>query len=147
MKDNFKLTVTYVGSRKLVMRYGRQNGVTCSIKRLRLQRQHYLGDIFKIDKVFPVAEVHGIKEFHPTYVPLFKHPHDAWLERHKLNKSYNGKVVAVGKDEFHLLVQIEQNVLVFVECGEGDFNKDQKTVSIVPYRYNRKTKKLYGYME
>lgn len=111
--------------------------------RMHLMRQHKLTDLFPIGKRF-VLKAHDYRP-NRNVVPYFTHPHDCWIAYNELMEPYSGKVVTVSKDEkdYHLLIELEPNVLAFADVVSFDGNTD---VQFVPYKYNRRTKKIYGYV-
>ncbi len=77
-------------------------------------------------------------------IPLFRHPHDTWIKRNGLFKTHEGQVITVshGQGIDNVLVKLAPNVLAFAQCEK--FDESQKTVQFLPYKYNRKTKRIYG---
>lgn len=132
----------------------------CSLRRMRLMRQHDLAKLFEgnpIDRYIYCRE----RDFHRrgvycSYnfvdyrcVPFFKHPHDVWNVRRCGERDFSGKVLAVADDKRdgyqglrHLLVELAPNVLAFAETQE--ICQVGQTVTFYFYKYNSKTKKIYG---
>lgn len=78
-----------------------------------------------------------------SVIPYFVHPHDNWVTQNEMLETYSGKVISVSFDskDYHLLIELEPNVLAFAEVGAYDGSKD---VKFVPYKYNHRTKRIYG---
>lgn len=140
--DNKALTLR-VENDHVVFAYDSRE-VPCSRHRLRLMRQHNLRQIFQKDNLYHVRYLFLSQEF---LVPLFRHPHDVWMRQHPLMETYEGRIVTVSHRQTgdHLLVELAPNVLAFAECEKCD--KEQEKVQFVPYKYNSKTKRIYGYLE
>ena len=118
------------------------NGYTrASLRRMRLMRNH------KLSQIFPLGTYFFLKRENyrclSCVVPYFVHPHDSWITQNKMLETYSGKVVSVSFDskDYHLLIELEPNVLAFAEVSAYDGSKD---VKFVPYKYNRHTKRIYG---
>ncbi len=110
-------------------------------RQMRLMRQHNFTNIFPRGAYFVLDRPH----FWLTTgaVPRFVHPHDIWAEQNNMLETYPGRVVSVSYDkkDYHLLIELAPNVLAFAEVSSFNGNKD---VKFVPYKYNHRTKKIYG---
>lgn len=94
------------------------NGYTrASLRRMRLMRNH------KLSQIFPLGTYFFLKRENyrclSSVVPYFVHPHDSWITQNKMLETYSGKVVSVSFDskDYHLLIELEPNVLAFAEVG------------------------------
>ena len=132
----------------------------CSLRRMRLMRQHNLAKIFEgipIDRYLYCHErdsyrrgVYSLYNFVDyRCVPYFSHPHDVWVQKRGEKCDFVGTVVAVAEDKrlslpknYHLLIEIEPNVFAFA-CTYEKYQVGQK-VTFYFYKYNSKTKKIYG---
>lgn len=131
----------------------------CSLRRMRLMRQHDLSQIFDGNPVsnfiycgvqYMCRGVYYPYNFvHCRCVPFFKHPHDIWMQKKSSERDFSGKVLAVADDKRdgyqslrHLLVELAPNVLAFAETQE--VCQVGQMVTFYFYKYNRKTKKIYG---
>ena len=147
MVDKIMATSLYAKKNKVVFACGNRH-VQCSRRKLRLMRQHDLGalfqkgNIYRLEDIFPPQSNGRIR-----VIPAFRHPHDKGVRRHPLMETYDGKVISVScaQDGDHLLVELAPNVFGFAECE--NFDDKHKKVRFVPYKYNHKTKKIYGYLE
>ena len=127
----------------LILQYKDQI-VKCSRRRMRLTRFHDLSVLFPVGADVEVKSVYcNVADYSTVAVPLFTHPHDTWVKNNPMLESYPAKVVAVNRnpEDIHLLVELEPNVLAFAEVNDFD---GAENVEFVPYKYNRKTKKIYG---
>ncbi len=141
-----KATALFAKKNQVFFAYNR-HWVHCSRRKLHLMRQHDLDKLFKRGNKYHVQYLFSHYNGNETLIPVFRHPHDLWVKKHGLMNTHDGNILAVnhGDDAFHLLVELAPNVLGFAECV--DFDKNSEKVRFVPYRYNRKTKKIYGYLE
>jgi len=139
-----KARITYVGHGRLYFRtIDKNETLFCPLRRLKLMRQHDFSAFFRIDQ-----RVNLIVTTYGSSVPKFIHPHDAWWSEQKAEQSFRGRVIAVAKkDNSKLLIELKHNVLVFVTDTSGRRYQIGDEVSCVPYRYNRHTKRIYGYLE
>ena len=117
----------------------------CSRHDLHLMRQHDLEEIFQEGNLYRIRHL-SVRNGRRVLIPIFRHPHDVWMRKHDLFDTYEGQVISVshGQVHDHLLVELAPNVLAFAECENFD---GKKKVNFVPYKYNRKTKRIYGYLE
>ncbi len=143
------LTVTFVDKNRVYMRYASRNGVFCSRWGLRLMRQHQLEDFFRIGKSYQLSEVRG-----QNFIPLTNHPHDVWEAAHPVKDTFKGRVIAIHDKNGvqRLLVELSRNVLAFaVKSYEAEPERQRlqngDPVTFIFERYNRKTKRIYGYVE
>ena len=122
----------------------------CPRRRLRLMRQHNLQQIFQEENLYQVQSIffhrNNKRNGKRILLPIFRHPHDVWVRKHTLLETYEGQVVTVSHSlkGDHLLVELAPNVLAFAECEKFD---GKQKVNFVPYKYNRRTKRIYGYLE
>lgn len=144
--DYNRAITLYAEDNRVVFAYNNRQAL-CSRRRLRLMRQHNLRQIFQEDNRYYIQYLCSSKNGKQFLLPLFRHPHDIWMRQHPLMETYEGRVVTVshGHVSDHLLVELAPNVLAFAECEK--FDKGQGKVQFVPYKYNRKTKRIYGYLE
>ena len=126
---------------RLILRYRNQT-MECSKQKIKLMRAHDLNSLFPVGSNILVKELYNNAD-NNIAIPLFDHPHDMWLKNNQLLETYKGKVITVSRREkaVHLLVQLSPNVLAFAEVNDFD---GAENVEFVPYKYNRKTKKIYG---
>ena len=145
--------------------FGKSNRVfSCSIRRMRLMRDHNLKKIFEIGKAFPLIFLYDSKysvggTMVSYAVMQFDHPHDIWMRtKGKDQDFFAGKVLRVSEEYCdrcqkrvkmqHLLVELKPNVLAFAEHLVDDGSVSYQvgdTVEFIFHRYNRKTKKIYGF--
>ncbi len=139
-----KARITYLGHGRIYFRtIDKNETLFCPLKRLKLMHQHDLSAFFRIDQ-----QIRFHVTFYGNHVPQFIHPHDTWWSEQKVGQSFNGKVIVISKkDKSKLLIELKRNVLVFVTDTSGRDHHIGEQVSCVPYRYNRHTKKIYGYLE
>lgn len=91
--------------------------------------------------------------------PFFHHPHDLWAAKRGDNGLFKGKIVQAsfdGKQGFsgwteapkHLLIELEENVFAFAETTLPlqCYELVGKEVTFYFYKYNSKTKKIYGHI-
>lgn len=140
-----KAITLYAKGNRVVFEYNNRRAL-CSRRRLRLMRQHNLRQIFQEENRYYIQYLFSSQNGKQFLLPLFRHPHDVWMRQHPLMEEYEGRVVTVshGHVSDHLLVELAPNVLAFAECEKFE---GLEKVQFVPYKYNRKTKRIYGYLE
>ena len=132
----------------------------CSRRRMRLIRKHDLAQIFEGGPVrryvyyreeapYKRGVYHSYNYVDCRVFPFFEHPHDKWMQKRKGEYVFPCKVVAAVYDKregyqslLHLLVELAPNVYAFAETT--DIIEVGQRVIFYYYKYNSKTKKIYG---